>query len=146
MDSCGRRNWDGRDQQLCTSEYSTFARALHRPVPKCDFPNLPEEEEKKMITGVVLINYQLIVDFRVLCVMCLIVLVNRLYMLYMKNKEMTFFASIFMTLHYCIYIIINPVPFWPHNIFIIVLYLMLLGQISLFKNLHFYMSRDFLAG
>lgn len=120
MDSCGRRNRDGRDQQLCTSEYSTFARALHRPVPKCDFRNLPEE--KKMIAGVVLINYQLIVDFRVVCVMCLIVLVNRLYMLYMKN-------NIFMTLHYCIYIIISPVPFWPHNIFIIVLYLMLLGQI-----------------
>lgn len=128
MDSCGRRNRDGRDQQLCTSEYSTFARALHRPVPKCDF------REKKMITGVVLINYQLIVDFRVLCVMCLIVLVNRLYMLYMKNKEMACFASIFMALHYSVYIIINPVLFWPHNIFIIVLFLMLLGQISLFKN------------
>lgn len=55
-----------------------------------------KKKEKKMITGVVLINYQLIVDFRVLCVMCLIVLVNRLYMLYMKNKEMACFASIFM--------------------------------------------------
>lgn len=93
-----------------------------------------KKKEKKMITGVVLINYQLIVDFRVLCVMCLIVLVNRRYMLYMKNKEMACFASIFMALHYSIYIIINPVLFWPHNIFIIVLFLMLLGQISLFKN------------
>lgn len=59
---------------------STFARALHRPVPKCDFRNLPEEEEKKkMIAGVVLINDQLIFDFSFLCVMFLIVLLNRLH-------------------------------------------------------------------
>lgn len=59
---------------------STFARALHRPVQKCDFRNLPEEEEKKkMIAGVVLINDQLIFDFSFLCVMFLIVLLNRLH-------------------------------------------------------------------